>query len=373
MNITVIGCGYVGLVTGACLAKLGHKVTCVDKNAERISDLRAGKCPIYEPGLAELLKSVKFSDEITLNDIMFICVGTPQNADGSCDISQVLDVARHIGNAKTILVTKSTVPVGTGKQVAALCPNASVVSNPEFLREGQAIHDFMHPDRVVIGGESIPGTVVGSLYADIEVPILYTGLESAELIKYASNGFLAMKLAYINELSWLAERSGADIEQVTKGMGLDKRIGPDYLKVGPGFGGSCFPKDLASLAAQSGSPLIKQIIDSNHSHQSRIAFKINCFNAETIGVLGTAFKANTDDTRESPALAIISLLDGCVKTYDPKAPCTHSFEEVMNCDIIVIMTEWDEFKGLTFNKPVVDLRNLYDPIPDYHSLGRAYK
>lgn len=362
MKITVIGCGYVGLVTGACLAKLGHEITCVDKNADKIAALRCGECPIYEPGLIELLKSVKFSTGITHNDIIFICVGTPQNMDGSCDISQVLDVARHIGNAKTVLVTKSTVPVGAGKKIAKLCPNASVVSNPEFLREGQAIHDFMHPDRIVIGGDPIPSAAVGSLYTGIDAPILYTNSESAELIKYASNGFLAMKLAYINELSWLAEETGADINHVTKGMGMDKRIGPDYLKVGPGFGGSCFPKDLAALRSMSPDlKLISQTIDSNCTHQLRLADKINamCSPDSTIGVLGTAFKANTDDTRESPALTIIGMLHSRIKTYDPKATCTHTFEECLACDYILILTEWDEFRDFETDKPVIDLRGVY--------------
>lgn len=365
MKITVIGCGYVGLVTGACLAKLGHEVTCVDKNADKMAALRRGKCPIYEPGLAELLKSVKFSTEITPTDVTFICVGTPQNIDGSCDISQVLDVARHIGNAKTVLVTKSTVPVGTAKKIAEACPNASIVSNPEFLREGQAIHDFMHPDRIVIGGDPIPSAAVGSLYAGIDTPILYTNSESAELIKYASNGFLAMKLAYINEISWLAEEAGANINDVTKGMGMDRRIGPDYLKVGPGFGGSCFPKDLAALRAMSPIilKLVNQTIDSNRSHQLRLADKINtmCSPDSTIGVLGTAFKANTDDTRDSPAIAIIDMLHSRIKTYDPKAACTHTFEECLACDYILILTEWDEFRDFKTDKPVIDLRGVYKP------------
>lgn len=376
MDITVIGCGYVGLVTGACLAKLGHKVICVDKDQERIKQLRQGVCPIYEPGLKELLPLITFSEKLVIGDITIIAVGTPANEDGSCNTNFVLKVAKEVGNTlqSTILVTKSTVPIGTGKIIAKLAPKAHIASNPEFLREGNAIYDFTNPDRIVIGADSAYARImVAKLYEKIDAPILHTSIESAELIKYAANGFLAMKLAYINELSWLAKESGADIEQVAEGMGMDKRIGPEYLKVGPGFGGSCFPKDVASLAAQSGSEFIQGILNSNHLHQNKIACMVNDMNVASVGILGTAFKANTDDTRESPALAIMSYIRGEIRTYDPQAYCTHTLEEVLACEIIVIMTEWNEFKNLKFDKPVIDLRNLYDPMPGYHSLGRVCK
>lgn len=375
MDVTVIGCGYVGLVTAACLAKLGHKVTCIDKNSERIELLKQGKCPIYEPGLEKLLPLVNFSSELTIGDIVFIAVGTPANPDGSCNINYVLAVAKEVAelNKSCVLVTKSTVPIGTGKMIAEIAPLCEIVSNPEFLREGEAIKDFMYPDRIVIGAETaFSRLMMDKLYSPIKAPILHTSIKSAELIKYASNGFLAMKLAYVNELSWLAKESGADIEQVTLGMGMDKRIGPDYLKVGPGFGGSCFPKDVASLMAQSKSPLIKEILISNDRHQSKILAMIEDISKGSIGVLGTAFKANTDDIRDSPALVVVSAL-GDVKTYDPQAPCNSTFEEVMTCDTIIIATEWDEFKDLKTDKIVIDLRSLGEPGPGYHCLGRVYK
>lgn len=376
MDVTVIGCGYVGLVTAACLAELGHHVTCIDKNHAKIEQLKNGFCPIYEPGLTELLPLLKFSTELVIGDITFITVGTPANEDGSCNTDHVFQAAKEIGNSlqSTILVTKSTVPIGSAKKIAFLAPRAHIVSNPEFLREGQAIDDFRNPDRIVIGTDSTYARVMMErLYDKIKAPILHTSAASAELIKYASNGFLAMKLAYINELSWLASDHEADIEQVTAGMGMDKRIGHDYLKVGPGFGGSCFPKDIASLAAQSGSELVQQIIISNDRHQTKIACIINDCGANKIGILGTAFKADTDDIRESPALAIIPLLRGEIKTYDPKALCSHSFDEVMQCDIIVIMTEWEEFRHIKTDKLIIDLRNLNSPSENYHCLGRKQK
>lgn len=372
MKIAVIGCGYVGLVTAYCLAEQGHHVICVDNNLEKLASLNAGICPIYEPGLT--LDKLHFSSTLPKADIVFIAVGTPQNPDGSCDISHVLAAAHSI-TGEPIVVIKSTVPVGTAKQVENIC-DCDVVSNPEFLREGEAIKNCQNPDRVIIGTKGLHArTIMDWLYKGQR--ILHTSNESAELIKYASNAFLAMKLTFINEMAWFAEEVDADVREVALGMGMDPRIGEDFLKVGPGYGGSCFPKDLAALnyMSERSLGLVRETMTRNWTHQLKIAERINslCGSGKTLGVLGVTFKANTDDTRKSPALAILPLLDATLKVYDPKATVEQSvsLEEALACDAVVIMTEWNEFKNLKFSCPVIDLRNLYEDMPNYYPLGRA--
>lgn len=373
MNIAIIGCGYVGLVTSAGLARLGHKVTCVDTDTAKVDLLRRGVSPIYEPNLC--LDGLGFTTQLPEADFTFICVGTPQAKDGSCDISFVVNAVKNVRTG--VVVIKSTVPVGTAASLRKIT-QLPIVSNPEFLQEGNAVHNFMHPNRIVIGGEC--GEAVGELYAGIDAPIIYTSNKSAELIKYASNCFLAMKLTFINEMAQFAEDNGADIGEIALGMGLDKRIGPDFLKVGPGYGGSCFPKDLAAMSHLS---MVDATITVNAAHQRRMIEKIdaacNGLFGKKIACLGVTFKANTDDTRESPALKIINALK-CygaeVKIYDPKVANSLSLQETLaDTNAAVVLTEWDEFKHIPNNwwpSVVVDLRNLYEKIDGvtYHSIGR---
>ncbi len=398
MRVAMIGSGYVGLVSGACFAELGHTVTCVDKDAAKIAALRKGVMPIYEPGLADLVARNVHAGRLAFSTItadavrgataVFIAVGTPSRpADGLADLTYVYQAAREIAAAvrdHTVIVTKSTVPVGTGDEieriVADIRPDAdiSVVSNPEFLREGAAIEDFMKPDRVVIGTvEPRAREVMGNLYRPLagKTSILFTARRGAELIKYAANAFLATKITFINEIADLCEQAEADVLEVANGIGLDHRIGPKFLNAGPGYGGSCFPKDLLALLKAGldfGVPIrsIETIISINDQRKRAMARKViavcgGSVRGRTIAVLGLTFKADTDDMRESPAVSIITALQDAgarVRAYDPQG-MAHARS------ILMVMTEWAVFRSLDLGRlktllkrPVmVDLRNIFRP------------
>lgn len=416
MHISVIGTGYVGLVTGACFAEFGVHVTCMDTDAGRIAKLEKGEVPFYEPGITELvLKGVKegrlsFSTDVAKAVdkalVIFIAVGTPPKADGSADLSYVEQVGRGIAThmkGYKVIVTKSTVPVGTGEKLRDVIKanqtgkyGFDIVSNPEFLREGSAIEDFMRPNRVVIGADSDQAVaIMKDLYRPlylIETPFVVTDVPTAEMIKYASNAFLATKISFINEMANLCERVGADVQMVAKGMGLDHRIGNKFLHAGPGFGGSCFPKDLAALV-QTGdrAGFTMQIASAaakvNYEQQMRMIGKIKDaaggLKGKTFGVLGLSFKPNTNDLREAPALTILPELikEGAkVQAFDPVSmeeasklvpgmkPCHDTYDVAEGADALIIMTEWNQFRTLDFERlkkmmrqPVlIDLRNVYD-------------
>ncbi|WP_455370187.1 UDP-glucose dehydrogenase family protein [Petrachloros mirabilis] len=417
MQISVIGTGYVGLVTGACFAEFGVNVLCMDKDGKRIARLEKGDVPFYEPGLSELVSKgiaqgrLGFTTELTRavdhGEVIFIAVGTPPKNDGSADLSFVEEVGRGIAramNSYKVVVTKSTVPVGTGaflRNVISASQSKTllfdIVSNPEFLREGSAIEDFMRPNRVVIGSDSDRAiALMKDLYRPlylIETPFVVTDIPTAEMIKYASNAFLATKISFINEIATLCERVGADVQMVSKGMGLDQRIGSKFLHAGPGFGGSCFPKDLAALVqmgerAGYSMQIAKAASDVNSQQRDRMVSKIIDVLGEikgaTVGMLGLSFKPNTNDLREAPALSIAQALlaQGIkVRAYDPAAleeasqlvqgfvPCRSSYETAEGADALVLMTEWNEFRNLDFTKlkslmrqtVLVDLRNIYEP------------
>lgn len=417
MKICVVGSGYVGLVTGACLADFGMDVVGVDKDRSKVDALSQGKVPIYEPGLETLVQKnmaegrLRFSTDlgpaIEEAQAIFIAVGTPPKSDGSADLTFIREVASSIAqhlNDYKIIVTKSTVPIGTGQMIEKMVregagPKASfaVVSNPEFLREGSAIEDFMQPDRVVIGTKDPRAAElmkdVYSPLASADVPFVVTNVETAELIKYASNGFLATKISFINEVAQICEAWGANVEVVAKGMGLDSRIGPKFLSAGPGFGGSCFPKDtraVAQIAREAGLKfrIIEAVLEVNEATQKRMVEKIEKAlggtSGKTLGVLGLSFKPNTDDIRESPALPIVqALLDSgaSVRAFDPEAMdgCRPLFSDVLFCDsayevaggadALIIVTEWNQFRKLDLDRlhrllkqpVVIDLRNLYEP------------
>ena len=414
-KITVIGTGYVGLVSGAGISDFGHRVTCADIIESKIKLLKTGEIPIYEPGLSELVDrnvnagrlsfTTKVDEAIQQADVIFIAVGTPQSDNGEANISAVESVARSIGknlNSYKVICTKSTVPVGTGNIICKLIRENMVdggefdyVSNPEFLREGSAVKDFLWPDRVVIGASSIKAfNIMKDVYSPLyinEKPILHTNVATAEMIKYAANAFLALKISYINEVANLCEAVGADVHLVAKGMGQDGRISPKFLHPGPGFGGSCFPKDtqaFATLSRKKGVPMntIDAAITTNNIQKTRMVEKLKNliggdFSGKTIGILGLAFKPNTDDVRESSSIEMIqSILDGGgkVKAYDPIANKSmqnifpdlnyvHSWEETCDgVDAMVIMTEWNEFRGMDLKKLkklmktplVLDTRNI---------------
>jgi UDPglucose 6-dehydrogenase len=417
MNICVVGSGYVGLVTGACLADFGMNVVGVDKDHAKVEALTRGKVPIYEPGLETLVQKnmaegrLRFTTDlgpaIEEAAAIFIAVGTPPKSDGSADLTFIREVASSIAqhlNGYKIIVTKSTVPIGTGRMIEAMVREGAgskhkfaVVSNPEFLREGSAIEDFMHPDRVVIGTrDDRAAQLMKDVYSPLhaaDVPFIVTGVETAELIKYASNGFLATKISFINEVAQICEAWGANVEVVAKGMGLDNRIGPKFLNAGPGYGGSCFPKDTraaAQIARDSGLTfrIIEAVLEVNEATQKRMVEKVDTalggFAGKTIGFLGLSFKPNTDDIRESPALPIVqALVDGgaAVRAFDPEAmpACKplfptlvytkDAYEAAEGADAIVIATEWNQFRKLDLDRLrgllraplVIDLRNLYEP------------
>ena len=418
MQIAMIGAGYVGLVTGACFSEFGANVTCVDKDVNKISTLKEGKIPIFEPGLEALVQSNVQSNRLTFTtdlkaavekaDAVFIAVGTPsRRGDGHADLSFVFSAAEEIAHAMcnyTLIVTKSTVPVGTGRQVAEkirqICPEADfdVCSNPEFLREGAAINDFMRPDRIVIGANTDRARkMMREIYRPLflrETPIVFTDLETSELTKYAANSFLATKITFINEIADLCEKLGADVHDVAKGIGLDGRIGSKFLHPGPGYGGSCFPKDTLALvqtATKADSPLriVEAVVEVNDKRKKSMAKKI--LNAcsgnvtdKTLAILGVTFKPNTDDMRDAPSLDIIPALqaEGAnINAYDPEGMheaksvfkdvswYNDAYEAMAGADAVAILTEWNEFRGLDLPRIksllrhpiVIDLRNIYNP------------
>ena len=435
MKIVMIGTGYVGLVSGACFSEFGFDVTCVDKDEKKIAKLHKGDIPIYEPGLDELVGrnyaagrlsfTTDLGSAVAQADAVFIAVGTPtRRGDGHADLSYVhaaaAEIAAHL-DGYTVIVTKSTVPVGTGQQVSDIvrktCPDADfdVASNPEFLREGSAISDFMRPDRVVVGTSSERAVdVMRQLYRPlflIETPILFTSLETAELTKYAANAFLAVKISYINQIADLCEKVNADVHDVAKGMGLDKRIGGKFLHPGPGYGGSCFPKDTLALVKtaelfETDVPLVSGVVSYNSERKQEMAQRvIDAMQGDVAGkkiaILGLAFKPETDDMRESPSIELITELTkkgALVTAYDPAAieeakqhlPASVTYAEstaacLKGADCAVLVTEWNEFRALTplsftelmAGNVLVDLRNVYDPSAiraaniHYSSIGRT--
>ena len=428
MRVAMIGSGYVGLVSGACFSEFGIEVICVDKDADKIARLQGGEVPIYEPGLDELLARSAADERLTFStdlvaavagaDAVFIAVGTPsRRGDGHADLAYVHQAAREIAaalNGYTVIVTKSTVPVGTSREVARIVREArpdadfDVASNPEFLREGSAIGDFMRPDRVVIGTDSerareVMRQIYRPLYL-IETPIIFTEPETAELIKYAANAFLATKITFINEMADLCEKVGGDIYDLARGIGLDGRIGRKFLHPGPGYGGSCFPKDtlaLARTARSVASPLaiVETVIAVNDKRKKGMVERIvqaldGSVKDKTIAVLGLTFKPNTDDMRDSPSLEIVPALvkgGATVKAYDPEGMeeakklldgvtwCDSAYDAMEGADALAILTEWNAFRSLDLDQVkalmkrpvVVDLRNIYDPA-DMAEAGFAY-
>ncbi|WP_429910813.1 UDP-glucose dehydrogenase family protein [Glycocaulis sp.] len=418
MRVAMIGTGYVGLVSGACFADFGHQVTCIDKNEEKIALLRSGGVPIYEPGLDQLVQrnvregrldfATDLTEAVRAADVVFIAVGTPsRRGDGHADLTYVYAAAEEIGQVMdgfTVVVNKSTVPVGTGDEVEALIAKVrpdgdyAVVSNPEFLREGAAIDDFKRPDRVVVGTENARARdVMRELYRPLflnETPIVFTSRRTSELIKYAANAFLAMKITFINEMADLCESVGANVQEVSKGIGLDGRIGAKFLHAGPGYGGSCFPKDTLALvrtAQEADTPLqlVEATVRVNDARKRAMADKVIAacggdVSGKTIAVLGLTFKPNTDDMREAPSLDIIPALQAKgarVRAYDPAGIeeaekllkdveyTTGPYLALEGADAVVIITEWNEFRALDVDRlkaalkspVVVDLRNIYDP------------
>jgi UDPglucose 6-dehydrogenase len=434
MKITIIGAGYVGLVSGACLAELGHQVTCLDLDEKKISSLSQGKTPIYEAGLEDILqknlkdKRISFTtswkDSIPKSDVVFIAVGTPtsRRGNGYADMSYVYEAARSLApflQTYTVVVNKSTVPVGAAREVRRLIlethpqANFDVASNPEFLREGEAIQDFMHPDRIIIGVDSDRAKeVLKKIYQafdQTETPILFTNLETAELTKYAANSFLAAKVSFINEMSHLCEAIGGDVEALAHGIGLDHRIGPKFLHPGPGYGGSCFPKDTTALlriAQEHGAPLriVETVVEVNHAQKARMIKKIRdalggSETGKTLAVLGLTFKPNTDDMRDAPALTILpALLEKGLKirAHDPEGMgeaknllpdliyCEDPYQACEGADAVCVMTEWNLYRSMDLilvkerlkTPLMIDLRNIFSLATmktigfDYISLGR---
>lgn len=429
----MIGTGYVGLVSGACFSEFGHDVVCVDKDLAKINALRGGNITIYEPGLEALVAvnmrngRLKFTtdlaDAVGSADAVFIAVGTPsRRGDGHADLSFVHDAATEIGRALfgyTVIVTKSTVPVGTGYEVEKIIRSVNpelefdVASNPEFLREGSAIEDFMRPDRIVVGINSEKGReVMTELYRSLflnETPVLFTGRETAELIKYAANSFLATKITFINEMADLCEKVGANIQDVARGIGLDGRIGLKFLHAGPGYGGSCFPKDTLALLRTSdiygtSMKIVEATVNVNDQRKKRMADKVleacgGSLKGKTIAVLGLTFKPNTDDMRDAPSIEIINPLleqGATVRAYDPEGMpearkllkdvcyCDSTYKTIEGADALLIVTEWNEFRALDLERVklllsapiIIDLRNIYPPEQmlaagfQYTSVGR---
>jgi len=434
MRIAMIGTGYVGLVSGACFADFGHEVACVDKDAGKIANLKNGIMPIWEPGLESLVKSNADRGRLTFTtdineavkgaEAIFIAVGTPaRRGDGHADLTYVFDAVRELAHAMTqraVVVTKSTVPVGTGDRIAELLERegapagTSVASNPEFLREGAAIADFKHPDRIVVGAEDEHARqVLREIYRPLflnKAPILFTGRRTAELTKYAANAFLAVKISFINEIANLCEAVDADVQEVARGIGLDNRIGPKFLHPGPGYGGSCFPKDTLALlqtAKEAGiqQRIVETVVSVNDDRKATMHERVlravgGSVKGKRIGVLGLAFKPNTDDMRDAPSIPLLKALQAqgaSVAAFDPAAreQAEAVFENVefaadpysaaKNADALVIVTEWDEFRALDLDRlaksmkgqVLVDLRNVYDRAEaeeagfDYYGLGRG--
>jgi UDPglucose 6-dehydrogenase len=432
MRIAMIGTGYVGLVSGACFSEFGHEVVCIDKDEGKIADLNGGRIPIFEPGLEEVVATNAKAGRLTFTrdlapavskaDAIFIAVGTPsRRGDGHADLSFVFGAAEEIARAMSgysVVVTKSTVPVGTGRKVEdiirKLRPDAEfdVASNPEFLREGSAIEDFRRPDRVVVGAETERArNVLKEVYRPLflnETPIVFTSRETSELIKYAANAFLATKITFINEVADLCEKVGADVQEVARGIGLDGRIGGKFLHAGPGFGGSCFPKDTLALLktsqdAKAPVRIVETVVAVNEARKSRMADKIadafGDLKGKTVAVLGLTFKPNTDDMRDAPSLVIVPKLQekgARIRAYDPEGTaearkllgietCKDAYEAIDGADGVVILTEWNEFRALDLarvksllKRPLmVDLRNIYRPAMmeeagfTYVSVGRA--
>ncbi|HHT9132851.1 MAG TPA: UDP-glucose dehydrogenase family protein [Candidatus Tripitaka californicus] len=422
MNITCVGCGYVGLVVGTCLAEQGHRVLCVDSDVKKINGLKRGVLPIYEPGLGEILdRNVKegrqsfgtsLAKGIKTGEVIFIAVGTPMEDGGKADVSAVLAVAREIGQSASggreykIVVIKSTVPVGTASRVARVIKSNQrrprdfdVVSNPEFLREGTAVKDFLEPDRVIVGLDNPSPRLrktMETLYrgiTDTEHPLLFTNTRSAELIKYASNAMLATRVSFMNEIAGLCENVGADVTEVARGVGLDSRIGPRFLEAGVGYGGSCLPKDVKALAkimrGHGLSPRIIETVDKINEEQKLLPVKkiktlLPTLKGKKIAIWGLAFKPGTDDMREAPSLAVIKELQKAgarIQAFDPVAEaraktllkhvnfCNDPYRTLRGCDALIILTEWNEFRGLDKKRMkallktpnVVDGRNVYDP------------
>ncbi len=416
MKIAMVGTGYVGLVSGVCFSDFGHEVVCVENAPEKLKRLEAGEVPIYEPGLEAVMARNVAAGRLSFTDdlksavagagAVFIAVGTPtRRGDGHADLSYVNAAAEQIAHALTdytVVVTKSTVPVGTNRAVAEIIRKThpdldfDIASNPEFLREGAALDDFMRPDRIVVGAETDRArAVMGDIYKPLflrDFPIVYTSLESAEMIKYAANAFLATKISFINEIAALCERTGANVKDVSKGMGFDQRIGNKFLHAGPGYGGSCFPKDtraLARIGQEYGAPqrITEMVIDVNEDVKRRMTEKIvdlcdGSVNGKTVGVLGVTFKPNTDDMREAPSLTVVPALVGAganVRVTDPQGIhegeallpgvtwCDDAYEAASGADALIILTEWNEFRALDLSRlatematpRMADLRNVY--------------
>ena len=425
-SISVIGAGYVGLVTGTCLADLGNKVTCVDIDEDKIASLKAGKMPIYEPGLEELVQrnvsagrlhfTTSYSEGLDKAEFAFIAVGTPSGVDGEADLQYVHMAAESIAEhmqEPLVIINKSTVPVGTGDWVADIIrrkrpdgPEFAVVSNPEFLREGSAIGDFLNPDRVVLGSlDHDAAEKVAQLHLPLRAPIVVTDLRTAEMIKYASNAFLATRISFVNEIASICEELGADIKEVAVGMGYDKRIGHRFLDAGIGYGGSCFPKDVKALEYMASlhgchPQLLRAVMEINRDQRRQVIQKLRqvldgSLRDKVVGLLGLAFKPNTDDMREAPSVEIAHLLEhegAVVRAYDPVAMgvaprvlpnvrlCSNPYDLAEGCDALVVVTEWNEFKHLDMarikelmRRPViVDGRNIYDA-DKLKSLGFVYR
>jgi len=434
MRITMVGTGYVGLVSGACFADFGHQVTCVDNNADKISALQRGEIPIFEPDLDRLVEtnaragrlafSTNLTEPVGNSDAVFIAVGTPsRRGDGHADLSYVYAAAREIAASLkgfTVVITKSTVPVGTGDEVERLIREANpkadvaVASNPEFLREGAAIRDFKHPDRIVVGTDDERAKkVIAEIYRPLylnQAPVMFTGRRTAELIKYAANAFLATKITFINEIADLAEKVGADVQEIARGIGLDNRIGSKFLHAGPGFGGSCFPKDTRALiktAQDYEAPIriVEAVLAVNENRKRAMARKVaavfgGSLRGKTIALLGLTFKPNTDDMRESPSIPLITALQdlgATIKAYDPEGMeqarselsdvtyCDGPYSCAEGADALVIVTEWEQFRALDLPRlkremacpVIVDLRNIYRPEEvtghgfRYESVGRT--
>ena len=433
MRIAMIGTGYVGLVSGACFADFGHRVCCIDKDSAKIDGLNAGVMPIWEPGLEAIVKAnvergrLTFSTELGENvgnaDAVFIAVGTPaRRGDGHADLSFVFDAVRELAKVirpGTVVVTKSTVPVGTGDRIEEIlreegATDISVASNPEFLREGAAIADFKHPDRIVVGAEDDRAQeVLKEIYRPLflnRAPILFTGRRTAELTKYAANAFLAVKISFINEIADLCEAVDADVQDVARGIGLDNRIGPKFLHAGPGYGGSCFPKDTLALLQTAGKfgvdqRIVRTTVEVNDQRKAHMVDRVAAavgedLSGKRVAVLGLAFKPNTDDMREAPSIPLVNALverGAKVSAFDPVAReqaekiftgiefAADAYEAAAGADALVIVTEWDEFRALDLEtlaqsmrgRTLVDLRNVYDREEakraglDYHGVGRG--